>query len=297
MRWNDLFICLIVISLAILPDASSFVLTAAPVHSRQFLTTARTTRASSRLSTPSSDYNHVNTTQQDTRKEIDLSQYYKTPPDPLLNANDDSFRRFRTTVPLPFQYFLRDSGLLRFLVNSLVLLAIPSLLQNYPTAWNDLQTLLSRKNTSFQRVQYGTHRSQIMDMIRTQQSQKWIAFVHGGAWGSGFPLLYRLVANVGFNVAIIGYRTYPDTNVDGQIQDVAQATERLRQQEEGYIDMTLIGHSSGAPYWYARYLAIQDSAYPTICGDLGSLRYSETLSIRVQAGSGTHFSARTGVWW
>ena len=40
-----------------------------------------------------------------------------------------------------------------------------------------------------------------------------IFFVHGGAWGSGQPWFYRLIAipflELGFAVAIIGYRVYP----------------------------------------------------------------------------------------
>ncbi|GAX26168.1 hypothetical protein FisN_18Hh285 [Fistulifera solaris] len=114
----------------------------------------------------------------------------------------------------------------------------------------------------FQSVQYGTHRSQRMDLIQSQKPvdytrpRKWVVFVHGGAWGSGFPLLYRLVANSfvsqGYDVAIVGYRTYPDAFVDGQIGDIVQAIQFLRSietrdDERGdSIDMTLIGHSSGA---------------------------------------------------
>ena len=190
------------------------------------------------------------------------TNFLKDPPDPLRNANDDSFRHFRITVPVTLQYFLRDSGLLRLISNSLVLLGVTSLCKVYPTAWKDFQTVSGRTNDTimFQNLKYGTHRSQRIEVIRatprqrTQFHNNWIIFVHGGAWGSGFPLLYRLVANSfvskGFHVAIVGYRTYPDTYVDGQMNDIGQAIEFLHTQEtnndDENIDMTLVGHSSGA---------------------------------------------------
>jgi acetyl esterase/lipase len=65
-------------------------------------------------------------------------------------------------------------------------------------------------------------------------ANKLVAFVHGGAWGSGFPAMYRLVAkpflNKGMTVAILGYRTYPTTDVKGQVDDLEQALESLRRE-------------------------------------------------------------------
>jgi acetyl esterase/lipase len=193
----------------------------------------------------------------------------KAPPDPLLNSKDDFFRNFRATIPVKLQYALRDSGLLRLIVDSLVFAGVPSLLQAYPTAWKDFLTLSGLTSTStsnstilFQSMQYGKHRSQHMELIQSREpveythAKKWVVFIHGGAWGSGFPLIYRLVANSfvsqGYQVAIVGYRTYPDTVLDGQIDDIVQAIEFLRCKEmkkderSESLVMTLIGHSSGA---------------------------------------------------
>ncbi|GAX17629.1 hypothetical protein FisN_18Lh285 [Fistulifera solaris] len=193
----------------------------------------------------------------------------KAPPDPSLNSKDDFFRSFRATIPVKLQYALRDSGLLRLLVDILVFWGVPSLLQAYPTAWRDFMAFSGRSpsttnenNIQFQSVRYGKHRSQRMDLIQSGEPventrrKKWVVFVHGGAWGSGFPLLYRLVANSfvsqGYEVAIVGYRTYPDSVVDGQIDDIMQALEYLQrtdkedERNDSMLDMTLIGHSSGA---------------------------------------------------
>eukprot|EP00804_Cyclotella_cryptica_P021232 CCRYP_001516-RA/>CCRYP_001516-RA protein AED:0.37 eAED:0.37 QI:65/1/1/1/1/1/2/343/606 len=111
-------------------------------------------------------------------------------------------------------------------------------------------------------------------------------FLHGGAWGSGHPWMYRLVAPIflqhGFIVAIVGYRTFPDAKVvmqdlhrddtdeigiapddngsgeRSQLCDVKCAWEALQQHvrndavvnlyrdREGWVGNVLMGHSSGA---------------------------------------------------
>jgi acetyl esterase/lipase len=58
-----------------------------------------------------------------------------------------------------------------------------------------------------------------------------IFFVHGGAWGSGKPWMYRLIAptflKLHFAVVIVGYRTYPDAaTIDDQVGDVLLAWEK-----------------------------------------------------------------------
>jgi len=70
----------------------------------------------------------------------------------------------------------------------------------------------------------------------TQQQSKipvrgTIFFVHGGAWGSGKPWMYRLIAptflKLHFAVVIVGYRTYPDAaTIDDQVGDVMLAWEK-----------------------------------------------------------------------
>lgn len=69
------------------------------------------------------------------------------------------------------------------------------------------------------------------------------------------PWMYRLVSlpflSQNKTVAIVGYRTYPDTNLDGQVADVGAAITALIEDrpdlldEEGMIT-ALIGHSSGS---------------------------------------------------
>ena len=58
-----------------------------------------------------------------------------------------------------------------------------------------------------------------------------IFFVHGGAWGSGKPWMYRLISptflKLNFAVVIVGYRVYPNaTTIDDQVGDVLLAWEK-----------------------------------------------------------------------
>jgi len=81
-----------------------------------------------------------------------------------------------------------------------------------------------------------------------------VLFVHGGAWGSGRPWMYRLVAqgiaDLGFRVALLGYRVYPEADTLSQVSDLALALEWMAinksliglQETNVYIS----GHSSGA---------------------------------------------------
>lgn len=107
-----------------------------------------------------------------------------------------------------------------------------------------------------------------------------VLFIHGGAWGSGRPWFYRLVAlpfvRMNLIVAIVGYRVYPlSAHVNDQVNDIDEAYNRLckeyptlcgpqrhhEQQQYHYhhhhssnpfsnkqrwIGTVVIGHSSGA---------------------------------------------------
>jgi len=84
-----------------------------------------------------------------------------------------------------------------------------------------------------------------------------VVFVHGGAWGSGKPWMYRLASipflEMGLAVAIVGYRTYPDADVDGQVEDVERAMEDLARRRPDLLQnnrgggiSALVGHSTGA---------------------------------------------------
>ena len=168
------------------------------------------------------------------------------PPSSTGNPADDVFRLFREKVPVSLQNWMRDSGFLRFIVDSLVLVGLPELVQQYPHA---LPTFL-KLTVQCKTLSYGDHPMQKIDILEPKgESKGLIVICHGGAWGSGQPWMYRLAATkkleCGYTAAIWGYRTYPDATVDGQVSDLRGALAKL---EELYPSQhtTLIGHSSGS---------------------------------------------------
>jgi predicted esterase len=171
----------------------------------------------------------------------------------LPEKSADAFTRWLGGVwwSVPSQNAFRDAGYFRFTADALVIATVPMLAIAHPKA--SLQYL--RLSKQCQRIHYGRHPRQYCDLFLPHSSppRRWIFFVHGGAWGSGMPWMYRLVANPflqqGWGVIIVGYRTYPDGTVEDQIEDLERAGQALRQQYNkvlGSCPITLMGHSSGA---------------------------------------------------
>lgn len=122
-----------------------------------------------------------------------------------------------------------------------------------------------RKSWSRKRIHYGAHPMQNVDLFLPSNSQSKLPvrgtlfFVHGGAWGSGNPWMYRLVASPflkqNFAVVIAGYRTYPDApTIDHQVADVRMAWDAsheawddlITECDDFFIGNIIMGHSSGA---------------------------------------------------
>lgn len=94
---------------------------------------------------------------------------------------------------------------------------------------------------------------------RTKQNHNVLVFVHGGAWGSGLPWMYRLVA-LGISKCInastailIEYPVFPDSFILDQADCVYRAckyikanTMELGIEDGGEVCYYLMGHSSGA---------------------------------------------------
>ena len=186
-------------------------------------------------------------------------------PDDTQQDNDHGFRNMRETLPLWLQHGLRDSGALRLVIDGLTKVsAAPAFYNENPHCfWEFLRisgypkwmTRATDSTTSvdFSMESYGPHRSQIAEvMVNTAENHRkdlpLLVFIHGGAWGSGFPTMYRLLAAPflakKYRVAILGYRTYPDATVQGQIDDIVQAVNYVSANHHG--PTVVMGHSSGA---------------------------------------------------
>ena len=174
----------------------------------------------------------------------------------LVATPGDQFTRYLGTVlPLSWQNATRDSGLFRWLVDHLVQASVPLMALTAPTS--ALTDFMHLTRTSMRRHAYGNHSMQYLELYlpdEAQSAQNLVLFVHGGAWGSGMPWLYRLMAapfvrRQDTAVAVIGYRTYPSSQtVDEQVEDCQLAALYLRHEYpemcQGII--TVMGHSSGA---------------------------------------------------
>ena len=208
------------------------------------------------------------------------------PPNPY---NDPTFQSMRKSLPVKLQYWIRDSGLLRWIADNAIWLEIPKLLRTHPKALGTFLQLSGSDGTipgylldqllpttkipsnnrpyKFSRLLYGSQYSrQTIDLIQRRESvtgnqtNQLVVFVHGGAWGSGHPAMYRLVATPfleqGYDVAILGYPTYPTADVARQIECIKQALEYMTTTTHGvesgsslldqYTSISVVGHSSGA---------------------------------------------------
>lgn len=166
-------------------------------------------------------------------------------------------------------------------------------LSGWPRALVSLVCSAMEKDTGihtavkFRTIKYGQHGRQTIDVIQPVRSdatepkaeslEDLILFVHGGAWGSGFPEIYRLAAvpfvERGYSVVFLGYRTYPDGTAQDQADDVVASFQAL--QAEGLIHtenkVTLMGHSSGSHISAMALLSNQQlrervNAFVALCG-------------------------------
>mmetsp|Transcript_32605 Transcript_32605/g.33253 ORF Transcript_32605/g.33253 Transcript_32605/m.33253 type:complete len:380 (+) Transcript_32605:51-1190(+) len=170
---------------------------------------------------------------------------------------------FRDSLPKITQNFIRDTGCLRFFLDtSATFTAISICLRRPVLALIHLQLILNVNN-----FQYGNSPAEFLDIHHVSIKDQLIAdsgpvlvFVHGGAWGSGKPWMYR---NIAYNLAasinassvvIVGYPTYPCAGIPDQVKSVTNAihfiknSTSLLQTDDIHMKRKLIlaGHSSGA---------------------------------------------------
>ena len=173
----------------------------------------------------------------------------------------DQITRFLgSLLPLSWQNHIRDSGGFRFIFDTLVEYSIPVGAVTNPKAALSFLRLTRQCRT----IPYGNHESQFIDLYVPENfpQEQWagmVFFVHGGAWGSGKPWYYRLVAqsflDMNLAVAIVGYRVYPEADTTTQVADLESAMLELMKQYpdlcgtkrvERSVGFCVMGHSSGA---------------------------------------------------
>lgn len=175
-------------------------------------------------------------------------------------------QQVQTRVKESLDNFLRDSGLLRSFMDFFVTIGVPALAIDNP----EIVPRFLRLTQECTRIPYGEEehwtqafdtyrdRMQAIDMFmpENEKPRGLLFFVHGGAWGSGLPWMYRLLAHPflqkGMAVAVVGYRTFPDGDMNDQVEDLEMAAEKLTElypelcTKESDYGVCVMGHSSGA---------------------------------------------------
>lgn len=178
---------------------------------------------------------------------------------------DKCTRALHKVLPVHIQHTLRESGFIKYLndyavysVGLAFAVSRPSLLVKHFHIGNQLD-----------QVQYGKTKKHVFDVFRqTSKSNSnsdglssratILFFVHGGAWGCGYPWQYRVVADgIGAVVeadfvVVLGFPTYPESSIIDQRECISEGLKRMHQtmcdlNASGVqYDVVLCGHSSGA---------------------------------------------------
>ena len=235
-----------------------------------------------------------------TNSKTDKTYHYPRQHPYLQQQSNDRITRYLfglgRLLSLEQQNYLRDAGIFRTIVDTLATTTIPPilLLSNPPSKIllpyiqlkQICQTIPYGPNPSYQYIHLypsplpppppSTHVAPNHMSQDPPQQRRLIVFVHGGAWGSGQPWMYRLMAapflfpknnanrrsrnrsemqpppldSDSYSVAVIGHRTYPDGNtLEEQVSDIRTALNVLIEQYSHLFDhsnITIVGHSSGA---------------------------------------------------
>ena len=213
------------------------------------------------------------------------------------NPEDDTMRALNRNIPVSVQHFVRDKGVMRFLADNSALMAAatlgasqPSLLYRFMDAgkcmknykYGDIKgqncqvfnfdAYTSETAASASPASTTTATSTAAGTISTTipattipvaatgaqtGSGAVLVLVHGGAWGSGKPWMYRLMA-LGMakclkasSCIVVQYPLYPECVISGQADSVYEAMRYIKWNEkklglpEG-SKIILAGHSSGA---------------------------------------------------
>ena len=166
-------------------------------------------------------------------------------------------------IPVRVQRWIRDSGLGRSIADfSVLLLAAPLALSQPCLILRFISSYRWRKS-----FKYGENKKEKIEVFHLdndyndESTTNVIIFVHGGAWGSGHPWMYRLMV-LGmakcFNAKsaiLVEYPVFPDSFIIQQAEAICRACvyiqsngKELGTWSEG-IDPNsyyLVGHSSGA---------------------------------------------------
>jgi acetyl esterase/lipase len=197
---------------------------------------------------------------------------------------DEYTRLMHSTVPQAFQKSFRDQGYFRDVADNSVMLAASMMVPYYKRFLS-----LGSSQRSFKYGDEADHYIHVIDLSthhnhnhskhnhNVEKKTKVVIFVHGGAWGSGKPWMYRLSA-AGLAkcvdapvVVLVQYRVFPNNHILSQRDEVIKAIEFVRGSDVwkpdflrecgGDVELILSGHSSGANVGALAILKAVDDGY------------------------------------
>lgn len=210
-------------------------------------------------------------------------------------------RALHRTLPLWLQHGMRDSGMLGVGVDAATMIGAGIALASRPEL---LSRLVRASATGRLGVPYGPLRQHRLDIFEPQHSAAGtseagtsdvVLFVHGGAWGSGSRLIYRLVgeriAAEGFTCLVLGYRRYPRASIAEQVDDVDLALRWAAESAElAGRALHVLGHSSGAHVTCMAALRRAQARAPPLCASLVGVAgvYDIARHLEYERGRGVH---------
>jgi acetyl esterase/lipase len=216
-----------------------------------------------------------------------------------VSADRVMTRALHHALPLSVQHFVRDSGLLGIGVDAATMASASLALAAKPRIFANLARATASGRIG---VPYGALPQQRVDIFEPRDRARTaddappvVLFVHGGAWGSGSRLIYRLVghrfAEEGFTCVVIGYRRYPRANIDEMVEDVGLALRWASESAEFRArSRHLLGHSSGAHVALMAVLRRAEARLPPLCASFAGVAgvYDIARHLEFEAGRGVH---------
>ena len=163
-------------------------------------------------------------------------------------------------IPIPLQHYARDHGLLKLsdvlaLLFGPVVYLLPSnarLLFEHALPANQPLRLCYSPSSQLTVEVHQAHRREVGESASLSPI---VVFTHGGAWGSGNALMYRLLSSC-FDTELHcvtlthNYYTFPHADADQQVGQLRQLLTWLAGEGEKFggdvSKVILVGHSSGA---------------------------------------------------
>lgn len=176
-----------------------------------------------------------------------------------VSSEDSTLQALNRNIPISIQHFARDKGIMRFLADNSALLGAATLGASKPT----ILKMFLEAGKCMKGYKYGSLQSQncqVYNFPRKSESTSppsVLILVHGGAWGSGKPWMYRLMAAGMANALnadsaiVVQYPLYPECVIHEQAASIYEALRYIRWNEKNLglppeANFVLAGHSSGA---------------------------------------------------